>query len=215
VGYARSTNSPVITSEYSGLNEVWSPVPSYSLKLTYPGPSRGGKEGKFSRAPRRLGRLAIAQKYWKWCCRWLFLTSNIHKIHFRPGRAPPRTNPSGGAYDRRSPRALVGWWGDTPPHVSSLSTPSASRGCDRAPRCSCAANRFRPSFGPSSVRRGRTHIVLGWSLVYFPGPRSGSRRACTYLHVHVRARTSPSVNACSRAQKEGKSSTVLIIWIRA
>jgi len=37
----------------------------------YAGPSRGGKRGKFSRAPRRLGGPAIAQKYWKRCSRWL------------------------------------------------------------------------------------------------------------------------------------------------
>jgi len=32
---------------------------------------RGGKGGKFSRAPRCLGGPAVAKKYWKWCSRWL------------------------------------------------------------------------------------------------------------------------------------------------
>jgi len=35
------------------------------------GLSRGGKGGKFSRAPQCLGGPAVAQKYWKWCSRWL------------------------------------------------------------------------------------------------------------------------------------------------
>ena len=50
------------------------------------------------------------------------LTWNMHKIHF--AGIPPRT-PLGELMT--PPRNLVKWWGDIPPHVSSLSTPSASR----------------------------------------------------------------------------------------
>ena len=45
----------------------------------------------------------------------------MHKIHFRP------PDPAGEAKLTTLPRPLVGWRGNTPPHVSSLSTPSASR----------------------------------------------------------------------------------------
>jgi len=48
-----------------------------------------------------------------------FLTSNMHKIYFRPGLRP---GPRLGSL-QYSPRRLVGWWGDTLStlHVSSLS----------------------------------------------------------------------------------------------
>ena len=65
-----------------------------------------------------------------------FMTKNMHKIHFRPGLRP---GPRWGSL-QRSPEPLVGWWGNTSPHVSSLSTPSVSqsqdiqKGGDRAPR---------------------------------------------------------------------------------
>ena len=52
-----------------------------------------------------------------------FLTSNMHKIHFRPGLCPgPRWRNL-----RRSPGPLVTWCGGIPPHVSSLSAHLASQ----------------------------------------------------------------------------------------
>ena len=76
--------------------------------------------GEFSRAPRRFGGPAITQNTEKGVPDGSFLTSYLHKIHFRPGLRPDPAvlDPAGRAYD--APRPLVGWWGDTPPHVSSI-----------------------------------------------------------------------------------------------
>jgi len=63
----------------------------------------------------------------------------MHKIHFG---AP---DPAGGAYDASQTHSQM--VGDTPPHVSSLSTPSASR-----------------------FRRIQNEVVIGPRVIGFPGP---------------------------------------------
>jgi len=90
---------------------------------------------EFSRAPRRLGAPSSLTNTEK-CSRWLLshLTSNVHKIHFL------------GSFTTL-PWALVEWWGDTPPQISSLSTPLASRS-----------------------RRIRNELMIGPLENGFPGP---------------------------------------------
>ena len=78
----------------------------------YTGPSRGGEEGKFSRAP--------------WCLRprhrsnkgvldGFFLASNMHKIHFRPWLRHRTLLGELTTF----PGPIIGWYKGTP-HVSSL-----------------------------------------------------------------------------------------------
>jgi len=72
--------------------------PDYNL----PGPSRGGKAGQFSPAPRRFfvgGGAPSLKNTEKGVLYGFFLTSNMYKIHFRPYCA---LNPAGGAYDAPS-----------------------------------------------------------------------------------------------------------------
>jgi len=83
------------------------------------GPSRGGERGERFPGPRRFGASPSLKNTEKGVSDGFSLTSNMHKIHFRPGLRPGARWKS----LRRSPRPLVKWWRDTPPHVSSLSTP--------------------------------------------------------------------------------------------
>jgi len=78
---------------------------------------RGGRGESFP-GPRDIWGPAVAQKYWKGRSRWLISDLNMHKIHFWPQLRP---EPRWGSL-WRSTRPLVGWWGDTPPHVSFIST---------------------------------------------------------------------------------------------
>jgi len=110
-------------------------------RLVTAGLSRAGK-GEFSRARKVWGppSLKNAEKVFQMASFWPQICI---KPIFGWGCA---LDPDGRDYELlRSPRPLVGWWGDTPPHVSffsTLLTPSASRsrhiqnqvGCDKAPR---------------------------------------------------------------------------------
>jgi len=73
-------------------------------------PVERGERGKFSRAPRRFfggwGAPSLKNTE-KGVPYGFFLTSNMHKIHFRPGLSAP--DPAGAAYIRRSHRSLVRW----------------------------------------------------------------------------------------------------------
>jgi len=76
----------------------------------------------------------------------IYQTSIMHKFHFRPGLCP---DPARGAYDAPSPRPIVRWWVDTPPHVSSG---NVGRG-------------VHPPFPPSASRSRRNEFVT------YIGPR--------------------------------------------
>jgi len=99
------------------------------LPVLTPGLSRGG--GKVFPGPATFGGPAVAQKYWKWCSRWLLsdikYAYNPFSVGAPPG-APSRTPLGELTTLRRTP--IVRWWGDTPSYISSLSTPSASRSQD-------------------------------------------------------------------------------------
>jgi len=64
-----------------------------------------GEVGKVFPGPATFGGPAIAQNTEKGVPDGFFLTSNMHKIHFRPGLRP--VPPLGSL--RRYPRPLVGW----------------------------------------------------------------------------------------------------------
>jgi len=99
------------------------------LCATYQARREGGR-GKFSRAPRRLGAPPSLKNTEKGVPYGFFLTSNMHKIHFRPGLRPwPRWGSL-----RCSPRLLVGWWGDTPPYTFIPLDLGAYRMRGRGPR---------------------------------------------------------------------------------
>jgi len=81
--------------------------------FAYPGPvKRGGKGGKFSRAPQRLGphrRSKILKMVFQMASFW-------PKICIKSIFGEPRT-PLGEL--TTLPEPLIGWWGDTSPHVRS------------------------------------------------------------------------------------------------
>ena len=70
-----------------------------------PGPSSGGKGGKFSRAPQCLGAPPSLKNTEKGVPDGFFLTSNMHNTHFRPRLCP---RPCWGSL-QCSPRPLAGW----------------------------------------------------------------------------------------------------------
>jgi len=80
----------------------------------------GGKVGKVFPGPATFGGPLSLKSTENGVPDGFFLTSNMHKIHFRP------PEPRWGSL-RHSPIPLVRWRGDTPSHVSSLSTPLTSR----------------------------------------------------------------------------------------
>jgi len=84
------------------------------------GSSRGGKGEVFPGPATFGGGAAIAQKYWKWSSRRFFSDLKYAKNPFLAGADPLGKLTA-------FPQTLNRWWGDTPPRVSSLSTPSASR----------------------------------------------------------------------------------------
>jgi len=110
---------------------------AYSPKLYFDGlchnqarREEGKGEGEFSRATRRMGGPGVAQKYWKWCSRWLLSDRKYAKNPFSAG-APMgelTTLP-------RTPSRMVRAWEDTYPHVSSLDLKTYRMGGgDRGPR---------------------------------------------------------------------------------
>jgi len=97
--------------------------PSYTTYTHAPRTVEREERGKFSRTPRHL--MGAPRRRSKILKKGIpdgfFPTWNMHKIYFEPRWGSLR----------RSPRLIVGWWSDTPPHVSSLSMTSASRSRER------------------------------------------------------------------------------------
>jgi len=107
-----------------------------------------GERGSFP-GPATFGGPAIAQKYWK---------RVFHMASFRPQIYIK-------SILRRFPRHLVRCWGDSPPNVSSLSTPT-EWDCDRAPRYSFPDLDVALD-GPATVCIYTLNItmILWWMLV--------------------------------------------------
>jgi len=78
----------------------------------------GGERGKVFPGPATFGGPPSLKNTEKGVPGGLFLTWNMHKTHFWPQLRP---GPRWGSL-WRSTRPIVGWWGDTPPHVSFIST---------------------------------------------------------------------------------------------
>ena len=86
------------------------------------GPLRGGR-GKVFPGPATFGGPPSLKNTEKGVPGGFFLTSNMHKIHFRPG-----VNPARGAYDSpQTPNRMVREHPYTPTYVSSLWTARSGR----------------------------------------------------------------------------------------